>query len=402
MKLANYKFLQNKNMIILMVAPLIIHLSTYLVIPILPIVLEVEKNLNPLQISIIISANFIAAQIGSIIGGILSDKINTKITIIVGAIIQALSTFFYAFTTAYFLFIIIAVITGIGHGMNAPSIKSAINKLTIKDGDEQTSAFSFRGIAANAGLSIAGIVIIIIAKTQYDYIFYISSILYAIIVFLILFFRIKDVKTIKNKKISFKDYKSVLKDKQFINFCLVILIISIAYSQLQFILPLRFITKIKMNSLIGLIWTIISFEVIFFQTLIHNVIIKKIHPYYTLFVAMLFFSGGILFLGFANTFLMLLISALIFTVGQMLITPTIDSVVGKLATDKISGFYFSVSNLLTGLGSAIGTYASGVIINFYSIDKSIIPYLIISISLIVLAFIIILLKRLQIKLEQQQ
>jgi MFS family permease len=394
-----YKFLLNKNMIVLMITTLIIHLSTYLVIPILPIFLEKTKGLDPLKISIIISSNFIAAQIGSIIGGILCDKVNIKLTIILGAIIQALTIFIYTLSNIYFFFIIIAIISGIGHGMNAPSIKDAINKLTTKGSDEQSYSFSIRGIAANTGLCIAGAVILIISSNQHHFIFYISSILYGITAIVTLFYASKEAKEQKSK-LYFKDYKQILSNKRFIYFGIAIFIINIAYSQLQFILPLKFVTKITNSSMVGLIWTIISIEVIFMQALIHKMVIKKIHSYSTLFIAMLFFSSGILIIGFANNFIIFLVSALIFTIGQMLITPTIDSEVSKLAQDKISGFYFSVSNLLTGLGSAVGTYGSGLIINYYGINGSLTPYLIISISLVVLSLLILFVKKLCSKLEQ--
>lgn len=52
---------------------------------------------------------------------------------------------------------------------------------------------------------------------------------------------------------------------------------------------------------------------------------------------MLFFAGGLYLIGTSYTFLLLTISAFIFTIGQMFMLPTTDSVVSTLADAKLIG-----------------------------------------------------------------
>lgn len=48
------------------------------------------------------------------------------------------------------------LLSGLGVGLNAPSTKAAIAALASKEGNK-TTAFSLRGIAANMGIAVAGL-----------------------------------------------------------------------------------------------------------------------------------------------------------------------------------------------------------------------------------------------------
>ena len=105
------------------------HLANYLVIPILPIFLSVNKNINTFLIGIIISINLIFIEVGSLLGGILSDRINHKYVLAIGAFIHAISMFLFSFMSDFYLLTLFWSLSGIGHGILAPTIKCGLNDL---------------------------------------------------------------------------------------------------------------------------------------------------------------------------------------------------------------------------------------------------------------------------------
>lgn len=135
---------------ILMLAVLLAHLGTYMIIPLLPIFLKVEKGMSIAQIGIILAVSPFTFQLASLLGGWLSDRIGRRRIIAAGAWLNAMAIAGFAWFDDYGLFISMGLLSGIGVGLHAPSIKAAIAAIADED-DSDTFAFSLRGIAANAG-----------------------------------------------------------------------------------------------------------------------------------------------------------------------------------------------------------------------------------------------------------
>lgn len=133
-----------------MLAVLLAHLGTYMIIPLLPIFLKVEKGMSIAQIGIILAVSPFTFQLASLLGGWLSDRIGRRRIIAAGAWLNAMAIAGFAWFDDYGLFISMGLLSGIGVGLHAPSIKAAIAAIADED-DSDTFAFSLRGIAANAG-----------------------------------------------------------------------------------------------------------------------------------------------------------------------------------------------------------------------------------------------------------
>ena len=60
----------------------------------------------------------------------------------------------------------------------------------------------------------------------------------------------------------------------------------------------------------------------------------------------------------------------------MLAMPTMDSVTGIFSDPRYIGAYFAIASFATGIGGALGSFASGRIVQEYAITDSLIPWLI--------------------------
>jgi MFS family permease len=175
MKFGISKLKLNKDIYILLSAVLIMHIASYIVIPVLPIIFKTEKGINPTEIGIIIGAGSIAFQVGNVISGAISDRIGKKTTMIIGSIIQTLAFVGYGLSDSYFLLLLFSSTNGVGSGIYAPTLKAALSVLASESADTRTTAFSLRGIAANIGTSIGGLLLLFLAVQKSSLIFFIAA-----------------------------------------------------------------------------------------------------------------------------------------------------------------------------------------------------------------------------------
>ncbi|MRH44062.1 MFS transporter [Aquibacillus halophilus] len=373
-------------MLILLVGVLLSHLGTYMVIPILPIMLNETIGLTFSTVGMVLAAYAIAFQFGSLSGGFLADRIGRRTVIALGALIGAVGFIGLGIFSIYIPILVTTVIAGFGNGLNAPSTKAAIAALASKG--KETTAFSFRGIAANIGTAIAGLIVFFLVSGSPTTIFWIAGIIYIGIALKSWFLLPKNCGDAPCPAIPPGAYKEVFRNKPFVVFGLISILIWALYAQLAIALPLRATVVLSEPSNVALIWTIKSVTVILFQTWVTTKIISRLHPLVALSAGLILIGAGLGTLLWANSFLFLIISGTIFVCGEMLILPTIDSTISQLSKAGLIGLFFGLANVLSGLGEAIGNFVGGRLLEIGK-EVEYLPWLVYGISGVVISLIIL-------------
>lgn len=193
-------------------------------------------------------------------------------------------------------------------------------------------------------------------------------------------------------------YKEVFKNKPFIMFGVVSVVIWALYAQLALTLPLRATEVLPDPSNVALIWTINSGIVILAQNVMTGKVIQRLHPLTALAFGMLFIGFGVGSLYFATSFFHLVLSGAIFVVGEMLILPTIDSTISQLSTAGLIGLFFGLANVMSGLGEAGGNFIGGQLLQIGT-EVSYLPWVVYGATGVALFLVVLLLKKWQ-PLEQ--
>lgn len=373
-------------MLILLLGVLLSHLGTYMIIPILPIMLSEVIGLGLGRIGIVLATYAIAFQFGSMFGGFLADRIGRRMIIGLGAFIGAAGFIGLGIFSTYILVLVTTFVAGLGNGLNAPSTKAAIAALASKG--SETTAFSFRGIAANIGTAAAGLIVFFLVTGSPTIIFWIAGFIYIALALKSWFFLPKNCGDAKCPIIPKGAYREILKNKPFIVFGLVSILIWALYAQLALALPLRATNVLAEPSNVALIWTIKSVTVIVLQNVVTTHIIGRLHPLVALSVGLIFIGGGVGSLFWADSFLHLVISGTIFVAGEMLILPTMDSTISQLSKAGLIGLFFGLANVLSGLGEATGNFIGGRLLELGT-EVTYLPWLIYGISGFVLCLIIL-------------
>jgi MFS family permease len=396
MKFGMKKFSLSKDIIVLLFAELLTHLGAYLFIPIFPVILGSDKGIDPTKIGLIIGMISLTSQIGNILGGLLSDRVGRKTTIALGSFIEALAVFGYGVSNEYLSFLVCSMIFGLGNGIYSPSVKASIASLTSKSAKTRTTAFSIRGIAANSGVGIAGLLILILVNGKSSTIFFIAGSIFLALGIITSILLPKGCGDEECPKIPINSYMLIIKNKAFIIYTLASILVWAIFAQLNLLIPLRADAVLDNGKMVGIIWTITSIIVIVFQGIISKYILQKINPFSGITIGVLFFGLGLFLIGISYNFLLLTLSASIFLIGQMLVFPTIDSITSQLAHAELIGAYFSVANLISGIGNAFGNFLGGKIISIYGINTNLFPWTIFAIFALTTSIIMFMVQRIPI------
>lgn len=385
-----------RDILLLLAAVLIMHIASYIIIPIFPVILSSEKGLNAGQVGLIIGSGSLAFQAGSVVGGIMSDRIGRKATMVIGAAAQSAALFGYGTSSAFTLILLFSILNGTGTGVYAPTLKAAIAAIASDSAETRTTAFSLRGVAANIGVSIAGLLILYFSAKNSIIAFYTASAVFLTLAVLTWILLPKKCEGGVCPIVPPNSYLQILKNKSFVIFALLSVLVWAIYSQLSLLLPLRADAVLQNGKIVGTIWTITSIVVIIFQSIISKYILQKINPFSSLMWGVLFLGAGLISIGLSYNFLHLTLSAVIFLVGEMLMLPTTDSLTSQLANPELIGAYFSIASLVSGIGTAAGNFAGGKLMDIYGVKASMTPWTMLGILSVITAAAIFFVKRLPI------
>lgn len=362
----------NKPLLSLLVVVFITHLGSYLVLPVLPILLKTETGLTAAQIGFTLAVISVFMQVGSIIGGVFADRTGRRFIIALGALIRAGGLIGFAYFSTYSFILLTAAVSGLGLGLNAPSTKAFISSLV--KADMRSTAFSLRGIFANIGMAIAGLTVFSLFTNNSRLIFITAAVIYLGASMLSWFFLPPGCGDENCGEVRWSEYRQALKNIPFLMFVIASIFVWALYVQFALVLPLRAENVLANGKDISIIWTINSMTVILVQTLITKNIIRNIHPLTAVGLGTICIGLSLGSLYFANTLFFFVFAGLIFIMGEMLIMPTLDTSISQLAAAKFLGMFFGLASVFTGIGEAIGNSLGGRLFAFADGGQSAVPY----------------------------
>lgn len=357
---ATSSLIKNRIYLFLLAVVFFMHVASYLVIPIFPIFLQKVRMFSIGEVGFILGVGSITYLFGSLFGGVLADRYGRRTVLIAGAITQGIAMTGYAFSPVYSLYLLFSGVNGLGIGLLAPTLKAMIADTV--HADERTKAFSWRGIVAHSGIILAGILITWLTMGDQRLFLYASGFFFIMALVARLTLPYDRCEGDQCQAIPFVEYRQILRHRSYMMFSLISMIIWALYAQFSLVMPLRAEHVLHTENLVGLIVTINSLSVVLLQGTLYRYVLERINPYLALVAGTLMIGLGLFALGFANSFITLSASSILFILGEMLFMPVLDSLVGYFAREEWLGVYFGTSNFVSGIGAAIGTTVGGTMV----------------------------------------
>lgn len=323
------------------------------------------------QVGILFAIFSISEFFGSMFGGALTDMIGRKSVIIIGLIVSALTSVGMGLVNRLELFYVLAVITGLFADMAGPARQAMLTDLLPEE--KRADGFGIMRVAMNLSVSIGPAIGGFLAATSYLLLFgadAVSSIITAIFFYFLVAETLPQKNTEEDAEEekttfaeTFRGYLTVLKDRPFIIFMGISMIVTIVYMQMYGALPvfLRDVHNVP-EAGFGMLMSLNATMVVLMQFAITRKIGDK-PPMLMMALGALIYAVGFAMYGFVGQYGMFMVAMAIITIGEMVVTPIQQALVAKFSPEDMRGRYMAVFGVSWLIPGAIGPLLAGLIMD---------------------------------------
>jgi MFS family permease len=334
-----------------------------IVLPFLSLYLNEERGV-PMSVvgSIFLTASLVRSG-ALMLGGELSDLFGRRkvMLIALGSRIGGFAVLGYLVgIQAHYLYIGGAVVLSYALGAIYQPAASAF-VADVLPPDKRIDGFSLLRIGANAGWALGPAIGGLLATVlSYSSLFYATTLCFAT-TFVFMLFVLPETHTRRaGQKFSLADLASTTKDRRFMAFCAMSVLMFVVMAQLVTtfaVFSKTYVGISKQN--VGLLYTFNGLLVVALQLPLVAVIRRWNHSL-AMAAATMFFVTGYFLVGFAGSMAFLMLCVVVITTGEMIMSPTSQSLVANLAPPANVGRYMGVFGLARSTGWALGPFIGGL------------------------------------------
>lgn len=339
-------------------------------IPFLSLYLFQDRGLSMIIVGTIMLAAGLCSAVAHVIGGELSDRIGRR-PVIIWAL--GLRTVMYSGMAVLIEFsapvwaIVVCYFVGQAMGMmERPAASAIITDLSPKKRLTETYGLMRVGINLGwaAGPAIGGYLATFL---HYSWLFGVAALLTTFALLLVLS-SLKESYTRSREKAEPHGVLSILKDRTFLIFTGISLLVFIVMGQMMSTLSIFTVGIMGLSTAqYGLLLTTNGLIVVLFQYPVAYKLGKLVKSR-VLIIGSLLYALGYLIFGWSGGFALAVVAMIIITIGEIIHAPTSLAVVGELAPSKYSGRYMGVFGLAQILGISIGSLLGGILLDVFPAD----------------------------------
>lgn len=345
----------------------------YMSIPFLGIYLHDSKGYDHTTTGAILAISFLVSTFSSFFGGAWSDRIGRFPVMIFSMLLWGVVFIGFAFAQDIWHFFILNALSGLCRSIFEPTSRALL--VDIVPEDKRLDVFNARYFAINIGGAIGPLVGLYLGSANKSLPFFITAIIYLIYGLLIFFWKNKSLEltgTIQTEEvISLKNSFGIIKnDKPFRFFLIGNIFVTGAYAHLDTTLS-QYLGNHHVT-IYSLLFVTNALGILILQYPIVNRM-KKYSSLTCLKIGSILFAAGILGFGFSNSIILLIISVVLFTLGEILCFIIGDVLISEIAPSHLRGAYFGASGLQF-IGQSAGAWIGGILLNLLGVSQGIIIF----------------------------
>jgi len=309
---------------------------------------------------------------GNMLSGALTDKFGRKKMLLAGIILSGTSSLLMGFIPDYDTFLIFTVITGLLTNIGGPAVNAMMADILPEK--QRAQGFSILRVVVNLSVTFGPAIGGVLAGYSYFYLF-IADFVISMITACVVFFKIPETKPKPSADqpqpeqslwLTLGGYKIILKDLFFVCIVFLTLLTNLVYMQMSSSLSvfLRDMHGIS-SQMYGYILSLNAIMVVFMQFWITRKI-SGYRPMVLMFFGNILYAIGFSMYGFVGSYPLFLLAMAIITIGEMISSPILQSIIARLAPEQMRGRYMAVFNLSFGAANAVGPLAAGIIMDNYN------------------------------------
>ena len=312
----------------------------------------------------------VSSFIGNLIGGGLTDRFGRKVILVFGLVVSALSAMAMGFVEQLSFFYLLAAFSGLLADVAGPAREAMVADLLPEA--KRAEGFGVLRVAGNLAWIVGPTVGGIIGAYDFLYLFVldaITSLITAAIVLLVIPEtrpEAQEVARAESMAQTFRGYGRVLRDRAFVAFIGISVIMSVVYFQMYSTLSvfLRDVHGVPARGY-GYLMSMNALMVVLFQFPITRRL-RSLRPLMPMVMGTLLYMVGFTLYGFVSAYAMFAVAMLTITLGEMMIIPTSSSLVARMAPDTMRGRYLAFSGVTWVVAASLGPTAAGLVLDYYN------------------------------------
>jgi MFS family permease len=346
------------------------HLGGSLVFPFFSLYVTQKFGVGMTQVGLLFTIFAGSGFVGGFMGGALTDKFGRRAMIIASLIISSISGLGMGLVGELGMFYTFACIVGLLGEVGSPAQQAIVADLLPEN--KRAEGYGIIRVAFNLSVTIGPAIGGLVASRSFLFLFIIDaalSLIAAVLAFLILPETrpmVSGEKEDQNLFQTMAGYGKVLRDRLFLAFSFVYMLMTVVYMQMNSTLSvfLRDVHGITPQNF-GYIISMNAAMVVLFQFAITRRV-SKYQPMIMMAMGSLFYAIGFGIYGFVASYTLFLMAMVLITIGEMIIAPVAQALVVQFSPEDMRGRYTAVFGLAWGIPWAVGPLTAGMVMDRYN------------------------------------
>lgn len=341
-------------------------LGGFMLYPFFALYLTQKYDIGMATVGLMFAVFSITGMVGSALGGAIADRMGRKTVIIFSLVLSSLSALGMGLAPTIAIFIAIVVLVGTLSSIGHPAHEAVVADLLPPD--KRAEGYGIIRVVFNLAVIIAPPIAGLLISRSYLTLFIVDAVI-SVICALVVLFALPETKPQaqahakpESMRQTFAGYGRVFKDTPFLAFIGVTVMMTLVYMNMnstlgvylrdQHSLPeFRYAMLLSINAII----------VVLLQFWVTRRL-QHYKPFLMMAAGSLLYAIGFAMYGFVTGFALFVISMIVITIGEMVVTPFQQSLVASFAPEDMRGRYMAVSGLSWSISFTVGPYLAGLLL----------------------------------------
>ncbi len=333
-------------------------LGFYMLVPLLALHL-----LDDLALTVVVVGVLAAIRSGSQQGmmlwsGTLADRFGHRRAIGTGVLVRASGFALFAWVESVPGLVVASILAGLGGSLFHPASYAMYARIA-HDGN-RVRIYSLREMLSNLGFVVGPLLGGVLGRFGFSWVCLVSAGLFAT-AFVITMVGLPRDPVVTERAAGRGPLRQALRDRAFLRFCLAVAAAWVLFSQLYLVVPLRAAEVLPSTIGLGTVYSAAAIVMVVTMLPLTRAADRWLRPEVAIAVAALALGGGLLTLGLWRAAPGLFVGVVVFTVGQALFQPIMNSRVSSFAPEDSVASYFGVHGLALAVGGILGGVGGGLL-----------------------------------------
>ncbi|MGP4020701.1 MFS transporter [Saccharopolyspora sp. 5N708] len=356
---------------VLLINQLGVNAGFYLLIPYLAGYLGRDLGLSAALVGVILGVRNLSQQGLFLLGGSASDRLGARGVIVAGCALRALGFGLFALGSSLSVLLLASVLSGLAGALFNPAVRAY---LAQEAGDRRVEAFSLFNVFANTGSLLGPLLGGVLIAVGFRFSAVVAAVIFALLTVAQL--AVLPVRRVQRPTTSvFTDWRAVLTDRRFLAFTAALTGMFALQNQLYLLLPMQAERLTGTSGAVAAIFLVATVASLAWQVRITELLQRRWSRGRSIATGLALMGAGFLATALAATaaaptpasgiwettgrLAPVLITAFVLAFGVMLAQPFVYELIPSFGRLALSGTYFGVFYLVSGVTAAVGNALIG-------------------------------------------